>query len=197
MLAADVDWGPLASWFAAGGTILAATVALLGGFRVFDWFRAPRLRVSFQQSEPWCRTTQLVSGNEGYWVRVRVENVGHDSARGCVGKLTEVRTDGTLRGDRDPMQLRWGGVPDARGFDPIDLRRGQHEFLNVLETVEGEPHVRIVTFPNFAPGFSMVLEPDAEHLIEIDVAADNTSLVRLSLIVRYGGSFGTLTVRRG
>lgn len=93
-----VDWGPVSSWLAAVGTILAATIALFGGFRVFDLLRTPRLRLTFEQTEPWCRITQLVNG-PGLWVRVRVENVGRDPTRGCVGQVTRVTTGEAVRDD--------------------------------------------------------------------------------------------------
>ena len=63
-------------------------------------------------------------------------------------------TDGELRSDVDPVQLRWAGLPRSRAFDPVDLRREQREYLNVLDLRDGD--WRLVTFedPDFDPGFA-------------------------------------------
>ena len=113
-----------------------------------------------------------------------VENVGRAPASGCVGRLTALRTDGTLRTDVDPVQLRWAGVPRSRSFEPIDLRRDQREFLNVVYLVEGS-RWRIDTYaePDFHPGFTTELPTDGEHVIDVAVFADNAATARCSLAV--------------
>ena len=57
MLIGEIDWGPVSAWVAAIATILATIVALLVAYRVPDNLRSPRLRLTFEQSEPWCRST--------------------------------------------------------------------------------------------------------------------------------------------
>jgi len=192
-----VDWGPVSSWFVAAGTLAAAMVALLGGIGIWGWFRRPRLEITFQQTEPWCRQTELATGKKGYWVRIRVENKGLDPARGCIGKLTAVHTDGQLRSDIDPVQLRWCGVHRQLAFEPIDLGRGQHEFLNVFLETEDGPTLIIVTFPypDFDPGFPLELAPNAEHRVEVSVFANNANPVRRTLTLTFAGTFNTLDVR--
>ena len=108
-----VDWGPVAAWLGATATFFVALIALLASFDVFERFQRPRLQVSFEEREPWCR-----AGPEGLWVRIGVENRGKRPARGCVGRMTGVSTDGGARCDVDPLQLRWAGVPRSRGFEP-------------------------------------------------------------------------------
>lgn len=179
-----IDWGPLSSWFAAVATVLAATVALLGGFRVFDRLRAPRLIISFQQREPWCRKTRLQSGDEGYWVRLGVENVGKEPARSCIGKLAGVTSEGNLRGDIDPIQLRWAGVPRRIAFQSLDIRRGQREFLNILLRVGHRLMITTHEEPDFDPGFSTELPCEGVHLIEVAFFADNASTVSETVWIR-------------
>jgi hypothetical protein len=85
--------------------------------------RTPGFRLTFEQTEPWCRGGVHPVDGEVLWVRVGVENVGQQPARGCVGRLTGIATDGVPRADVDPVQLRWAGVPPSRYFDPVDVRR--------------------------------------------------------------------------
>jgi hypothetical protein len=56
-----------------------------------------------------------------------------------------VTTDGAARRDVDPVQLRWAGLPRSGAFDPVDLRREQREYLNVLCQHDGDAW-RLVTF---------------------------------------------------
>jgi hypothetical protein len=177
----------LSSWFAAVATVVATAVALLVAYRVPDAARAPRLRLTFEPTEPWCRTAGLADGREVYWVRVGVENAGREPARGCVGRLIGLTTDGAERPDVDPLQLRWAGLPRSRAFDPVDLRRDQREFLNVL-VLEAGARWRLVTFedPDFDPGFSTELPPDREHVLQVALFADNAATATCSLVARVG-----------
>ncbi len=77
-------------------------MALLVAAGVFDSLRGPRLRVTFDQAEPWCRT----SAQGELRVRVAVENTGRAPAHGCVGRLVALTPDGHVRTDLDPVQLR-------------------------------------------------------------------------------------------
>jgi len=188
-----VDWGPVSSWAAAVVTLLAVLVALFG-WRMWDWLRRPQLRIIFEHAEPFCRKTELTNGRDGYWVRVRVENTGVEPARACIGKLTRIYTDGQFRQDMDPMQLRWCGVPDKRGFEPIHLARKQREFLDVFRIVDGQPYLNVETFPpcDYAPGFPTSLEANVEHCVEITVVADNADPTAAMLTVTYDGDFSRL-----
>ena len=189
------------SWVAAGATIGAAVVALIVALGFFQWLRRPQLKITFEPIEPWCRTTNVVRNlaaggtetKEGRWVRVRVENKGSQPARACLGKLTQVKTDGEPRADLDPMQLRWAGVPDDKGFEAISLRRGQHEYLNLFLVLE-EADVEVVTFSNFAAGFRTQLERNRSHWVQVDIFAENASPAKLALEMNYGGSFVNLDV---
>jgi len=179
-----VDWGPVGVWVGATATFLAALVALLASVRGFDRFRSARLRVTFQQQEPWCRRGDRSDGGHVLWVRVGVENVGRQPARGCVGRMIGVSTDGVRRADIDPIQLRWAGVPRSRSFDAVDIRRGQREFVNVLCLRERSVW-QIVTFEDddFDPGFTTELAGDQHHVLQLAVFADNAEGVASALAV--------------
>jgi hypothetical protein len=92
-----------------------------------------------------------------------------------------VTTDGELQSDVDPVQLRWAGLPRSRAFDPIDLRREQREYLNVLYL---DDSWRLVTFddPDFDPGFATGLPLAGRHVIQISVFADNADTVTSALV---------------
>lgn len=126
-----IEWGPVAVWFSAVATFVTALVAVLVAMGRFGGFRAPRLRMTFEETEPWCRAGER-DGRRVLWVRVGVESVGRRPAHGCVGRLTGLVTDRQVRADVDPVQLRWAGLPRSRAFDDVDLRRDQREFVNVL-----------------------------------------------------------------
>src|SRR5262249_47703533 len=99
-----VDWGPVGVWVSAAATVLAVIVATLVALRFFDGLRGPRIHLTFAYTEPWCRhSDKNIHGRQaGLWIRLGVENRGAAPARGCVGRLITVTTDGTLRSDVDP-----------------------------------------------------------------------------------------------
>jgi len=88
-----------------------------------------------------------------------------------------VTTEGEDR-DVDPVQFRWAGVPRCRAFQPMDVRQGQREFINVLQ-LSGASCWRLVTLedPHFDPGFATDLPVDERHQLQISVFADNARAV--------------------
>jgi hypothetical protein len=179
---AQVDWGPVAVWVGALTTFLTVVVALLGGLGWFSLPRRPELRMTFEQAQPWCRQVGTGRDPESLWVRVAVQNDGVDPARGCIGRLSSSATDHSARSDIDPVQLRWAGVPRSRSFDPVDLRRGQREFLNVVYRPHGGDWL-IDTFrdPDFDPGFATHLGADQVHVLQVALFADNADTRALTL----------------
>jgi hypothetical protein len=198
----QVDWGPVAAWAGAGATALAAIVSLLVAFRWPDTFRRSRIRITFEDREPWCKTTDPESGArafyKAFWVRMGVENMGIEPARGCVGRLIGLATDGEIRRDIDPIQLRWAGVPRSQSFQPIDIRRNQREYLNVLMLL-ASGQLKIVTFedPDFDPGFDTELALDREHALRIGIYSDNSETRTLDLVVRASSDGEAIELRTG
>jgi len=188
-----VDWQLVTAAVAAAATFAAVLVALLG-WRLNDWLRKPRLAISFEKGPPWCRWTTLASKRRAYWVRLQVRNNGVNPARACVGKVTRVNAATGLSDDIDPLQLRWCGVPDRIGFDPIHLAKNQDEFLNVFRIAERDAFMGFETFPpeDFAPGHPTYLPSGAEHQVEISVFADNADPAQAILTVKYSGDFDAL-----
>ena len=190
-----VDWGPVSAWAAAIATFTVALVALLASLRVLEALGGPNIRITFEQREPWCREATTRDGTRALWVRVGVENTGRDTAQGCIGRMTSLRTGGVLRADVDPLQLRWAGTPRALGFHAVDLRRDQREFLNVLLRPACR-HWRIETFErtDFDPGFATELSAEHEHAIEIAVFAHNAHTVARLLVIRVGEEDGSVAI---
>ena len=185
----DVEWGPVPVWVGAIASFLAVAVALLGGTGWFARLQRPVLRLSFESGQPWCRGVSADPSGEKdvLWVRIAVENHGSDPAKGCIGRLIGLATNGTMRADIDPVQLRWAGVPRSRSFEPIDLRRGQTDFLNVVYRPGGRDWL-IDTFggDDFDPGFETHLRADQSHHLRIAVFADNADTRSLSLSLEVG-----------
>jgi hypothetical protein len=180
----QVEWGPVAGWAGAAATVLVVITTSLVALGYFERFRAPRPVLTFAPTQPWCRRGRMPDGTPALWVRVGVENQGKAPAVGCVGRLISVTTGHQVRADVDPVQLRWAGVPRSRAFDPIDLRRGQREYLNVLCWPDGATTFRLVTFddPDFDPGFPTELSPAEGHELQLSVFAANGPTVTTTLV---------------
>lgn len=183
-------------WLSAASALLGVAVALFGA-RAWQWYSRPRLSIDFRDGEPCCRQILLANPPDrlGHWIRVCVRNVGRSTARHCKGKVVAVLDDeGHERPDRDPMVLRWCGVPDEQGFEPIDLSPNEHQFLNVVVSIEHvSDHVEIVSTREGA-GFDKTLERERKHIVRVGVYADNASAALASFQVYFDGSFPGLTM---
>lgn len=180
-----LEWGSVAAWAGTFATVLVVITTSLVALGYFDRFRAPRVVLSFEDGEPWCRRGLLADGTKVLWVRLGVENLGKSAAAGCVGRLIAVTTDNERRRDIDPVQLRWAGVPRSRAFEPIELRPGQREYVNVLVLAQ-DSEWRVVTFedPDFDPGFTTTLPMGARHELQVSVFASNATTTTRSLLVK-------------
>jgi hypothetical protein len=96
------SWGRVGTWAGAAAAVLVVIVTVLVALGYFDKFRGPRIHVTFEPSEPWCRYGPLKADWKSVWIRVGVENRGASPACGCVGRLIAVTTDGVLRRDVGP-----------------------------------------------------------------------------------------------
>ncbi len=179
----QIMWGPVGTWVGAAAPILIVTVTVLVALGYFEGLRGPRIRITFEPHEPWCRYGTALTGETAFWVRLGVENAGRLPAQGCIGRMISVTTNGVPRDDVDPLQLRWAGLPRSVAFNAIDLRRGQREFLNMLCLSTGS-HWHIVTFedPDFDPGFNTDLPLDQHHEVQVSVFANNTAMVTARLV---------------
>jgi hypothetical protein len=180
-----LTWGPLGAWVGAGTTLLIVATTILVSLGFFERFRGPRLHITFEAREPWVRLGKEQPGGRVLWVRLGVENVGSGPARACVARILSVQTQGERRRDVDPVHLRWAGVPRSRAYDPIDLRRDQREFIDILCLVPGAKW-RLVTFedPDFEPGFATHLPLDETHVVQVSIFTDNWHTVTRYLSVQ-------------
>lgn len=196
MIPFAIIWGPVANWASASGTVIVATISILAALGWFERFRRPRLRVTFDQREPWCRRADYRDGSEGLWVRLAVQNAGRQTARGCVGRIIAVTTSGEPRVDIDPVQLRWAGRPLSRATGPVDLRRDQREFLNIVFLEDFGPW-HVVTFEDedFHPGFTTDLEAGRGHIVEVALFSDNAPTVVRSVGIEPDGRGGEFRLR--
>jgi hypothetical protein len=64
-------------------------------------------------------------------------------------------------------------------FDPVDIRPGQREFLNVLLLPDGSPRWAIETFiaDDSQPGFDTELDADHPHVVQTALYADNADTI--------------------
>jgi hypothetical protein len=106
------DWGPIGAWAGAGATLLIVVTTALVALGYFDFLQRLRLHLTFEPTEPWCRQGKAPTDGSALWERVGVENAGSGPARGCLGRLLGITTDGDHRSDVDPVQLRWQGCRD-------------------------------------------------------------------------------------
>jgi hypothetical protein len=126
---------------------------------------------------------------------VGVENVGWRVATGCVGRLIGVTSGSTPRRDIDPVQLRWAGVPRSRSFIPVDLGRGQREYLNVC--MHADEGWQILTFedPDFDPGFTTKLPDGERHVLYVAVFSGNAETTTRSLVIDADADDGATGVQ--
>ena len=163
----------VAQWLGPAATFSAVLVALFGP-QWWGWWRQPKLTLEFEPGEPCVRTTELTNGVLTEWTRVRVRNTGRTSAQRCVPMLVRVASNGAERKDIDPIQLRWAGIPRSRGFDPVNLARGDFAYFNVLRQQENEKVARFESFdyPDLDTGFLTVLPLSDSHKLTVTVTSD-------------------------
>ena len=123
------------------------------------WLKKPKVMMEFDNKAPFCRAVMVErTGQLAYCIRVRVRNTGKTVARRLRGKLVEVANkNGTLNKDFDPLFLHWTTIETverlsykrfANYLDPIDLKSGEFDYLDVFSAGAGEKGlVRIATSP--------------------------------------------------
>lgn len=155
--------------------------------------RAPELTLRFGQSAPWV-ALRLVEGADALFLRVRVENVGKSTARGCRVYLVGVRQGKQSRNLLDnPVEVQWAGGQDRER----DLPPGVPLYVNVLMWKQVEPAPRGT--PSDAPDnqFDLVLRRAVEVgetclLFKFVATAHETRPYEDEVRCRFGKSWETL-----
>jgi len=184
---------------AAVATFFAVLVALFGR-EWWDRRHRPILEISYESREPYCRDTQIIIETHGakstvgaYWVRVKVMNEGRATAKGCKGKMIAVyNDDGNLRQDRDPMLLRWAGMPPDQALHPLDLARGESQFLDVVFARADDHEFAFIAADPTPAGFFKTLEAGQKHKATLAVYADSVEPVTADFVITYGGDVDSL-----
>lgn len=126
-------------------TIILASVAIITVTsqtlkHLHKWLCRPRLSLTFEQGDPFCRVTStsdficVANVIPTYWIRLKVINKGESMAKLCLGKCIKVMNDkGEYIKEYDPMRLhwdstRWKDIP----FATIDLSRDESAYLDTL-----------------------------------------------------------------
>ena len=192
------------------GPLAAAVVALLIALVIEPlkkWVTKPRIRIRFDQAEPYCHASMVSimmaeDGSEfrpikpfsAYHVRAWVENtrrfgvLGGTVAKGCKGKLTSVRdASKNRRFEYDPMSLHWvsEGMTGPNRYGPIDLAFGEGDYLDIIRTFEGQSNVRIATGPE--PKGSPHDLPAGAHYLTVTIYGANFEPESFHLRVKWGG----------
>ena len=101
---------------------------------------------------------------------------------------------GTPRADKDPMVLRWSGMPADLEFEPVDLPPQDHQLVDVFWT---SPHANEPVFTTYGndAGFTKTLERGRRHYLRIGTSSDegHSELV-IEVLVDSQGS-ATVAVR--
>ena len=145
----------------AWATFVVCVAALLPQF--LKWWRRPKLLIDYHEKLPYRR--RELEGPEGtprVWVRMRVENYGKSTLKGCIAKVTEIEDDKGIRQDFDPTILRWVRVlkKDISGHaipcGTIDLKNKEDDYLNILWVDKDKPdeksmHIYVIEPPKGHP----------------------------------------------
>ena len=90
---------------------------------------------------------------------------------------------------------RLGGVPRSRTFDPIELRPGQREYLNVLLLPRDDDwHLVTSGDPDFDPGVATTLPREARHHLQVSVFSSNAATSTRLLVAQAGPRADHLTL---
>ncbi|MCP8317081.1 MAG: hypothetical protein H3Z52_03655 [archaeon] len=173
------------------GPIIAAMVALFIAFlpSLRKWYNRPRLKLEFDNREPFCRHAMLlepikIGGKEyrptenAYWIRLRVVNKGRSVARGCEGKLVRIvdPESGNEYADFDPVILHWAGY----AIGSIDINKSEYEYLDVVFTRANSPGKWFVNSIEEQPRGIRLDWPAGNYLLDITL---------------YGRNFSPLSIR--
>jgi hypothetical protein len=165
------------------GTLLLVIITLYIGV-IRPWLNRPKFYVTFDNTEPYCRQTEIevskdLSGfvtkrTTAYWIRLRVTNSGKSVAKRCIGKLVKVmKQSGEELAEYDPFSLHWVGTdPDEIPLKPVDLNRGEYEYLDLIYTSADAPKKAFIYTDHVPRGIPTFINP-GEYILQVTIYADN------------------------
>ena len=148
------------------------------------WRNRPKFSVNFENIEPYCRQADIEASRDingsviklakSYWIRLRVTNSGKSVAVRCIGKLAKVmKHSGEELPQYDPVALHWVGTdPNGVPLRPVDLNRGEYEYLDIIHTRNDIPDKAFICRDNVPRGIPSFLDP-GEYILQITIYADN------------------------
>jgi hypothetical protein len=143
------------------GMIGGLAVLLTPLIRRFFW--GPKLQLLFEEKgEGFVVKTPIsikssgspmVNITEGYYIRIMIKNIKPIIAKECRAFLINIEKqdeDNIFKQTIycDSIQLQWSTRPE-KGFDSIDIPMGINQFVDVIQTTNGDPFFtcKIGTFP--------------------------------------------------
>ena len=192
-------------WLAGIGTLVLALITFVVAI-VKPWWNKPRFSLEFDNKEPYCKEAEI-SGDvtvpygkqivtlvsekrvQGYWLRLKVTNVGRSVAKRCVGKLVKVMDEsGKELKDYDPMILHWVGTRQNEvPLSPIDLNQKEHEFLDLIYTRDDMPEAAFICTDIVPRGIPKSFKP-GEYLVQLTVYGDNVNPEPKRFRLHWGAS---------
>ena len=114
------EWGSVADWFVAVGTLVLAAVALFQD-AIRRWIDRPKFRVSSKSAWPDCGAVPITRASDGAFIadsiylHLWIENIGNVTAMNTevyAQELRRLRADGTLEKVEAffPMNLNWANL---------------------------------------------------------------------------------------
>jgi hypothetical protein len=186
------------------GTLVAVVVALVLGFfpAIRRWWDRPKFGVDYENVEPFCRHTLVYSITAAaglglttvpaFWIRLRVKNVGRSVARSCEGKLLRIIELPSMkeRTDFDPTILQWVGTKR----NPIDISKGEYEYLDVVHTISDRPSLLFVTAREEEPRGINLSPPLKDYIIHIALYGANVQPLLRIYKLRSGAGYDKITL---
>ena len=162
--------------------------------------RQPNLEIEYDNCWPYCQPSpNNDSAPYSYFVRLMIINNGNELAEQCRGFLASIEDeDGSVRLDYQQTELCWerqSGQPFPR-----DIPGGHQEFLDVIQTVQGETEFRLRVGEKVRAEINQVYcveYPSGEYYLTIKIFANNISKpVSQRFRVNWKGQYDKITMAK-
>ena len=123
----------------------------------------------------------------GYFVRLKVRNIGKSMARDCEGKLVRIFDAGSRqeRMDFDPANLHWTG----HGTDnAISIHKTAYEYLDLAQVNTSAPDIVLNTNEIVPRGIRLTL-PRGDYILDVVLFGKNTEPVEKFYLLHMNAGF--------